>query len=655
MGVKRRAKGGGNRQRVIAVLFLIWMGAIVWRLGFLQITRHDSYRARAESQRQDTVAISPLRGAILDRRGAPLAASVDTVSVYAYRRLLRDRAETARLLAPLLGERAEELGHKLEGEGNFVWLKRRLDQEAARRLDRELPRLKLDGVEVVREPQRHYPNESLAAHLLGSVNVDGEGLEGLELHYDRYLRGKPGELFLEKDSRGRAYGRRELPAVEGAQLLTTIDAELQHQVEAAIEEAWRSTRARGVTAIVLDVRTGGVLALANAPSFDPNRRPKRGEEALRRNRAVTDIYEPGSVFKTVTYSAALGEGKARPDEMVNCLNGRITLGKRTINDTHAYGLITVADALAKSSNVGAIKMAQRVGEGRLADYIRAFGFGRKTGIDLPGEVRGMVHDVGRWQATSYASIAIGQEIGVTALQAVSMMAAVANGGVWTQPHIVRQAVGADGAVLYRAQPEQRRVLSEETARTISGMLAGVVEHGTARRTVQLAGYTAAGKTGTPQKVDPATGRYSHTKYFPNFAGFVPASDPRFAIIVAIDEPIGLHQGGTVAAPVFDRIAEAALSDYAVPPDAGTFRAALAKLEDTFGSRAAELAPAAGGALRLEPGVMPDLQGRSVRAVAQACGTLSLKARLEGSGFAVRQRPAPGASVQAGDACEVEFQ
>jgi cell division protein FtsI (penicillin-binding protein 3) len=343
--------------------------------------------------------------------------------------------------------------------------------------------------------------------------------------------------------------------------------------------------------------------------------------------------------------------------MINCLNGRITLGRRTISDTHAYGVISVADALAKSSNVGAIKMALRVGEDRLIDYIRGFGFGRLTGIDLPGESGGMLNDRSRWHGTSIASIAIGQEIGVTALQAVSMMAAVANHGIWTRPHIVKQAIAPDGALLYEAKPERRQVVSEQTARTLAGMLEGVVTHGTARRTVQLAGYTAAGKTGTPQKVDPVTKRYSHTKYFPNFAGFVPASDPRFAIIVAIDEPIGLHQGGTVAAPIFDRIAEAALSSYAVPPDADNFRTALAKLEADYRSRepSAEVAPMISRALAIEPGVMPDLQGRNVRAVAHACATLSLKPRFDGSGFAVRQVPAPGARVKPGDLCQIEFQ
>ena len=677
MRVKREEKQSGRRHLLIALLFIVWMAVIIWRLAYLQVTRHDEYRARAEAQRQQTITVSPLRGPIVDRRGWELARSIDTDSVFAYGREIKDPEKIAHTLAPLLGEREGDLLKKLTGGANFVWLKRKVDFDTAQAVSREVERSKLDGVHLVKEPQRFYPNGPLAAHLLGSVDIDEQGIAGLELTEDRALRGAPGQVFFEADARRRPYERHDRPAKSGAQLVTTLDATLQHKVEMIIGEALLETQARGVTAIVLEPQTGEILALANAPAFDPNQRPKRqeGEDgSLRRNRAVTDIYEPGSVFKMVTYSAAIEEGLARPDEKIDCLNGQIVLAGRTIHDSHAYGLITVADALAKSSNVGAIRLALRVGDERLADYISRFGFGRRTGIEIPGEAAGLVRPVGEWQQSSIGSVAIGHEVGVTALQAVAAMSAIANRGLWVQPHLVRQVIGADGRVAYEAKPEERRVLNEQTALTITDMLKGVVTYGTARRAMQLAGYSSAGKTGTAQKVDPLTHHYSKTKFVASFAGFLPATNPRFAIIVTLDEPVGLHQGGQVAAPVFNRIAEAVLGDYAVPPDSEAYQQVLAKLEEKFRTQASKETPqkvdqAASAAsehegapgrlvaanFKLEQGIMPDFHGRSMRAVVRTCANLDLKLKMIGSGLAARQSPTPGARIKPGEVCQVEFQ
>jgi cell division protein FtsI/penicillin-binding protein 2 len=668
-----------HRVAFVGLVFLFWMALITWRLVDLAVVRHEEFAARAASQREDVIVVTPRRGEVVDRHGATLATSVETTSVAVFRRRLKDSGAAAQFLAPYLDESAESLRLKIEAAdtGNFVWLKRKVGFEKAQLLRRELERTKFEGIALVREPRREYPHGGLAAHVLGSVNIDDEGIEGLELLENRYLKGKAGEVLLETDARRTPLARRDQDARNGARVVTTLDAALQQQVEVLIEEQLRATRAHGISAIVLDPKTGEILALANAPTFDPNQKSHASDEDRRRNRAITDMYDPGSVFKTVTYSAAIEERKARPEEMVDCLNGQITLGKRVVHDTHAYGVLSVADALAKSSNVGAIKMALRVGDQTLASYIARFGFGRKTGIDMPGEVSGRVRDVNHWDPTSIASIAIGQEVGVTAIQVAAMMAAIANGGVWIRPHVVREIIADDGNVLYKPDVERREVVSERTAKTIAGMLEGVVTHGTARHTVQLAGYTAAGKTGTPQKVDPATHRYSKTKFFPNFAGFVPATQPRFVIIVAIDEPIGLHQGGTVAAPVFDRIAEAALGAYGVEPDSPDFREALAKLDQARTERAktdravsaarepagerivsSDVQPAprpAPGNDAVASDVMPDLRGRTVRAVAELCAALELKTNLVGSGVAARQVPAPGAPVRAGDACVVEFQ
>jgi len=486
-------------------------------------------------------------------------------------------------------------------------------------------------------------------------------------------------------------------------VVTTIDSVLQHKVEVILTETLQQTRARSVSAIVLDPRTGEVLALANAPTFDPNERPKTLNEA-RRNRAITDAYEPGSVFKVVAYAAALEEGLAKPTDTINCQGGTITLGRHTFHDSHlGLGTVSVADAFAKSSNVGAIKTAQRLGEERFLQWIKRFGFNQRTGLELPGEVTGFLRPLKDWHVDSIGSLAIGQEISVTALQTLAAYATVANQGVWVKPHLIQKLVAADGRVLSETKPETRRVLSEKVALQMNEMMQQVVDEGTGRR-AQLGNYTAAGKTGTPQKYVPGVG-YRSGKFTPTFVGFVPATQPRFAIIVLVDEPQGLHQGGQVAAPAFNLIAEAALTDYLVMPDDQHFRAGLNKLleenkaepatqSETLAQtptmstgRAAQLNSGAGLATAPQPpaetqvalqsrlvtkgapangksatatppanppGLMPDLRGLGLRAVAQACGKLSLRPKLQGSGQAVRQSPAPGTKVKPGSPCQVEF-
>ncbi len=678
MRARQTETHSSRRALLIAWLFLLWMAVIVGRLAYLQVSCHQDYQRRAELQREEVVTVAPLRGAILDRRGEPLARSVEADSLYAYKRLMVNPEQVARHLAPLLGQSEGDWLKKIAAARNFVWLKRKLDFETADKVRSEIERNRLEGVYLIKEPRRFYPNGSLAAHIIGQVDIDEKGIEGLEKAQDEHLCGTTGRIFLQRDARNRPYDRYDSTARSGARVVLTLDAALQHKVELVLEEALQATRARGASAIVLNPQTGEILALANVPTFDLNQRPRRrpeGEEGyLRRNRAITDIYEPGSVFKIVTFSAAIEEGLAQPDEKIDCLRGEITLGNHTIRDTHAYGVITVAEALAKSSNVGAIKLAQRVGKRRLADYIARFGFGRKSGVDLPGEAEGLVPDVSRWQVDSLGSIAIGYGVGVSALQTVAAVAAIANRGLWVQPHIVKRVVDPDERVLYEARPRSRRVISEKTSLAVVSMLEGVVRHGTARHAIQLASYTAAGKTGTTKKFDPVTKRYSSTRYVASFAGFVPASDPRFAIIVTFDEPVGLHYGGQVAAPVFSRIAEFALSDYLVPPDKAIYHETVARLEkasnpqplgpDLVGeSRPPAHPPSNQGEEMIsyqmplrknEPDRMPDLRGRGMRAVAQECNRLGLRMKMSGYGAAVSQQPAPGARIKPGDICWVEF-
>ncbi len=583
----------------------------------------------------------------------------------------------------------------LRDDTNYVRLCRRLDPEQTALVRAAIAEHGLIGIGLEEAPIRMYPNKHLASHLMGFVNNDEDGVSGIELEHNTELQGSGGTVRLESDALGRPFDRRDESARKGATVVTTINLQLQSFVDEALKLSVRETKSRAACALVLEVATGEVLALANYPTFDPNVRlrdgdAKRTERELdaRRNRAIADYYEPGSVFKIVTFSAALEEGFITPEKKVSADGGRIHLFGRSIGD-HVSGTLTASQALAKSSNVVSIKLALEVSRKRseqwYVDFISRFGFGRLTGIDLPGEIRGVVHPPDRWHKTSIASIAIGQEVGVTVLQMASAMASIANGGVWIQPHVVKKIVDVSGQTIYQAEPEKRQAVSAKTARDVKGMLEQVVLAGTARHAVKLTGYTAAGKTGTPQKVDPVTRRYSHTKFMPTFAGFVPASEPRFAIIVMLDEPIGLHQGGQVSAPVFKSIAEAALLDYGISPDSPEFKASLSLLaarlrgqadrevETGTGETLASNSPSPSTAATSfqnpvvvpvadpipprsaeAPGTMPDFRGKSLREVARACRRIDLRVRMIGTGTAVSQKPEAGRRVQGGDLCVVEF-
>jgi len=685
------------------------MFVIVGRLMWLQVARYGHYSDRAALNQQKEIKTVAARGLIVDRDERELAISVIADSVYVDLKQLKeesDRERAARELSPALGFDQSELLKKFTGNSSFLWLKRKLDPETSQAVSEAVAKNNLHGVAIQKETQRFYPNNSLAAHLVGYVDAYDKGLAGVEQKYNDLLNGNPGEIAFNRDASGRTYNRRETPAAPGAQVVLTIDAVLQHKVEVLLDEAVRMTGAKSAGAVVIDPKTGDILALANVPTFNPNERPDNADDNTRANRAISWPYEPGSIFKMVTYAAAFEEGLFKPDDMINCGGGQITIGKRVIRDTHAYGALTVEDAFAKSSNGGAIRIAMKLGKEKFIEYISRFGFGRKTGIELPGESRGIVNPLEDWRIDSIGSIAIGQEVSVTLLQVVAAVGAIANRGVWVKPRVVRKIVSQDGRALYEPKIETRQVISEQSAQAMVRIMERVVTHGTARRAINLAGYTVAGKTGTPQKVE--NGKMSRTKYMPSFAGFVPAADPRLAIVVMIDEPQGKHQGGSVAAPVFNLIAEAALGDYAIPPDDKAFRDSLAALSKKYESQSEDgesqdanpLAlpgieitsaapeskpnmtpiPAAGSRENISPlirnpnatpsksppqnsspndsapvFVMPDFRGRGVRAVTQACAQMNLVISLHGSGLAFRQFPSAGARVRAGETCKVEFQ
>jgi cell division protein FtsI/penicillin-binding protein 2 len=729
MAAKRERGETSRRHIVVAMVFLAWSGGIVWRLIHLQITRHDEFARRSETQRRRELKLTPPRGDIVDRKGNILADSVISTTVYADPNMIRAQRKSAgeKSVSPVKEPREAKLSREkgktrtyeeetalissvlaritrekdssgirqqLERDDtNYVRLCRRLDPEQTALVRAAIAEQGLIGIGLEEEPIRMYPNKQLASHVMGFVNNDEDGVSGIELEHNKELQGSGGTVRLESDALGRPFERRDESSRKGATVVTTIDLQLQSFVDEALKLAVRETKSRAASALVLEVATGEVLALANYPTFDPNVRLRDGDAKktereldARRNRAISDYFEPGSVFKIVTFSAALEEGLITPEKKVSADGGSIHLFGRSISD-HVSGTLTASQALAKSSNVVSIKLALGLSHKRseqwYVDFISRFGFGKLTGIDLPGEIRGVVHPPDRWSKTSIASIAIGQEVGVTVLQVASAMASIANGGIWVQPHVVKKIVSVGGQTIFEAEPEKRQAISVRTARDIKGMLEQVILAGTARHAVKLTGYTAAGKTGTPQKIDPATRRYSHTKFMPTFAGFVPASEPRFAIIVMLDEPIGLHQGGQVSAPVFKSIAETALLDYAVSPDSPEFKASLGLLAarlrgqadrevetgtgETIASNSPQppatsflnsVAVPASDAVTTRsgeaPGAMPDFRGRTLREVAQACRRKDLRVRMVGTGIAVSQKPDAGKPVQAGDLCVVEF-
>jgi len=456
----------------------------------------------------------------------------------------------------------QEIVARLQSNRNFAFIKRKIDEETANRV-REL---NLRGIYFRKEPKRFYPKRELAAQVLGYVGMDDEGLGGLERQFDDDLRGIPGQELISIDARRRWFSRVEKPPDPGQNLVLTIDQTIQYIAEKELDQGMADTKAIAGTVVVENPRTGEILALVNRPTFNPNVFNSVPTEALK-NRAVSDIYEPGSVFKIVTYSAAIDQHVVTPDDKVDCQHGSINVFGMQIHDHESLGVITIAEALAHSSDVAAIKVGMKLGDQRLYHYIHDYGFGQQTGIELPGETRGMAKPVNRWSKVSIGAISMGQEIGVTPLQTISLVSTIANDGVYTPPRIVAGELPPDSkalpVVFHPAQ--QHRVVSAMTAVQMKKMMEGVVLFGTARRAI-LEGYTIAGKTGTAQKVEPGTGAYSKTKYVASFIGFTPVNTPAITIAVILDSPVGLHQGGQVCAPVFKRIAQQVLEYLHVPHD-----------------------------------------------------------------------------------------
>jgi cell division protein FtsI (penicillin-binding protein 3) len=675
---RKSRPAAGRRAMFLAGLMGFWMLALGARLYHLQIIQYGDFVARALRQQQRTIEIAPKRGTLFDRQGNALAMSVAVDSVFAVPVEIPDRELVARMLAPVLGIERDELLAKFKTFRSFCWVKRKVSAEEAKRVRA----LNLKGVYFQKEMKRFYPKAELAAHVLGHVGIDEDGLAGLEFGMNEQIQGQPGKVLLATDARRQSFRSSEYPGQPGRDVVLTIDSTIQYIAEKALAQAVGRWNAEGGSVVIQDPKTGEILAMANQPTFDPNHF-NRSRPETRINRAIHWVYEPGSTFKLVTVAAALEENLTRPSEVIYCQKGSIVLAGHRINDHKSFGDLTVRQVVMNSSNVGAIKLALRLGEERLYRYVRNFGFGTPTGVGLPGEERGLLRPPLRWSGITIGEMAIGHEIGVTALQLVSAYSAIANGGVLHQPRIVREVRNGDQRTA-TPRSQGRRILSKATAIQMRNIFSSVIEEGSGKR-ARLAGYSAAGKTGTAQKVGDS-GTYSKSHFMSSFVGFAPAEDPAVTILVVIDTPVGAHRGSEVAAPVFRAIAEQTLGYLNVPQDnpsrwlqAASSAPAGPPPDDEdgwagFPPLVSEWSGAATSPLRKvslsrpslrefretvvlddSPGVtIPSFSGMGLREVAEQCQRLGLELSVQGSGLAVEQVPSARTRVAPGSSIWVRF-
>jgi cell division protein FtsI (penicillin-binding protein 3) len=682
-----------NRLLIVAGLALLWMVGVSGRLAYLQLIRHSDYMARALRQQQRTIDVSPKRGEIYDRNMHPLAMSIQVDSAFAVPSEVPDISLAARLLSGVLGVPRDVLEERLGASNSFAWVQRKLPPEQAEAIQA----LNLKGIYLQKENQRFYPKRDLAAHVLGFVDPDEKGLGGIESELDGLIRGKSERVMVMADARQHHFDgalKADGPQYErGASVVLTLDEKIQYIAERELAAAIAKTHAPAGTVIVMNPNNGEILALANWPKFNPNTAVSAPAEA-RMNRAVSAIYEPGSTFKLITLAAAFDQNVTRPDEIFDCENGSVIVAGHRIHDHKPFGLLTVSEILAKSSDVGAIKVAMRLGAPKFYDYIRAFGFGSPTGVDMPGESRGLLHRLEHWTPISIGAVSMGQEVGVTPIQLIAAVSAIANGGTLYKPHVVaelrrgEEVLPAEGPL---ASIEPKSAINPQTAATLRRLMEGVVLKGGTGTLARLDGWTSAGKTGSAQKIDPNTGRYSPTQLIASFTGFAPINDPAITILVSLDSPVGPHEGGMVAAPVFKRVAEqvltyldvprdvpvnpklvqtayqqdaaddASLEDFTVadfsaqPDDTASTASNVANTEVSSNGKAAELASAV--MLSVDDGgdiTVPDFSGKTMRDVSEQCLRLGLNPVLVGTSLATGQMPAAGAKVKHGAKVTVEF-
>jgi cell division protein FtsI (penicillin-binding protein 3) len=656
---EQRGKWTQWRIRFIGGVFAVFFVITTARAFYLQVIEKDQLVKLAERQHQKSVPLTPGRGAIYDRNNTPLAVSIEMDSCYAEPRNIDNVAETSARLAHLLGMPTEQMQKKITGNKGFVWLERRIPPDQAKKIKEVVKSSDLDGIGFVKETKRYYPNAEMAGHVIGFTGLDPEGLEGIELKYDSTILGSTGFLITERDALGRDIamkGSYVKEASKGHNVTLTLDKNIQYIAEKELAAAVEGSRAKGGIALVMEPQTGRVLAMANYPAFNPNSYNKYPSGQLR-NKCITDSFEPGSTFKVFLIATALENRVISPQDGFNCEGGSYSIGGRTIHDTHHYGRLSVGEVLKYSSNIGAAKIGARLGQEKLYSGLKNFGFGARTGVDLPGEVSGSIRDRGQWFAVDLATASFGQGVTATTLQMGAALSAVANGGTLMKPYMVERITDESGATIQMFSPQTvRKVISPETAREVTRMMEGVTTSGGTGMSAAVEGYLVAGKTGTAQKVDPVTRSYSADKRTASFVGFVPADNPRLTILVIIDEPKTSPYGGVVAAPAFREIAQQALCYLNVPPA----KTDKTRKEDNQVRKEEKTADpvdsAAEGAIidTTEVGMMADYRGQSMRQVLRMMEKKGLNMKLIGSGRAVEQNPQPGHRIGPSDHVWVRF-
>lgn len=656
--VRSNSQRTRGRIYLACVLFFLMFGLIVYRSFALQVIQGDRMRTLAENQYRKEVTIKSVRGAVLDRHGNPLAISVEVPSIYANPKHVRGKEKQAAwALAKVLESDPYLLEERLLSPKYFVWIERRISPQKARKV--ELLRLK--GIYFTKEMRRFYPNGHVAGQVLGFAGIDGKGLEGVELFFNPWLAGSRSVVTGLRDALGRPVfveGLPDLGPSSGHSVILTIDKNIQYKAELALARAVEAHKAKGGTLVVMNPRNGEVLAMASAPIFDPNNQSSATPDTWR-NRAVTDAFEPGSVTKVFTLAGVLEIRVARPEDNIYCENGKIEIDDHVIRDSHPHKWLTVQDCIKKSSNICTYKLAQRLGRRQLYTYLRQFGFGTKTGVELPGERKGRLRLWRRWSRVALANISFGQGFTTTALQLACATSALANGGKLYTPHIVRSIRDADGGVVALYRPRSRKAISSTVAAKVLSIMRTVVEPGGTGVQAELPEYPVAGKTGTAQKVDKETGRYSKQHWVASFIGVVPADDPELAIVVIIDEPQEKYYGGEVAAPVFKEVAAAALEILGVPKrkqkDGKKPKEKIDPLGyvDALGA-GRQVAPPLPSPVPRGPTIqMPDFTGLSVHEALAVMKRTGIDCRLEGTGLAVNQSPPPG-RAPLGVECSVAF-
>lgn len=552
-----RIELSGTRQRILIFFVLLGYATLGFQLLNLMWIYREAHLKQAYRQHHLNLDIPPLRGSIRDRNGKDFVSNLKTPSIYAVPRILfdDDRHRISARVAKILGISRNVLDSRLTRSKSFIWLKRKVTESQAA----EIKKVGSGALGVLEEYQRVYPYGEFLSQVLGFTNIDNEGIEGMELHLDRELRGVPGHKETIRDARGRqikAFEKSFLPAIDGHNIYLTIDQRIQYLTEKALDVGFRKWHAKGATAIVMNPQTGEILAIASRPTYDLNQ-AKRSNAANRRNRGITDMYEPGSIFKIVPISGAIDLGHVTPQSVFFCNNGKMKYaGGRILHDVHPYGNLSVTDVMVKSSNIGTVKIGLKMKPSELDHYVSAFGFGKATGIDFPGEARGFVRKSKDWSKTSPYNIPIGHEVLVTPLQMVRMLAVIANGGKLVKPYMIERIEDQSGVVIKQNKHEAPvQVIKPETAEAVRKMLVQVVERGTGQ-TAKIEGFQVGGKTGTAQKVIGRT--YSHDKFMSSFIGFAPAEKPRYVMLVVMDEARPLYFGGTVSGPVFKEVMESVL-------------------------------------------------------------------------------------------------